>query len=941
MNKPARTRFAPSPTGYMHIGNLRTALYEYLIAKSKGGQFILRIEDTDQSRLVPGADAVIYRTLEAAGLSHDEGPDVGGGYGPYVQSERKHLYMPFAHELVQRGAAYYCFCKKERLAGLESVGHGGLEPESHGGLEPKSHGGLEPESHGGLEPESHGGGGYDGRCRSIPAAEAKSRQASGEPFTVRQKMPRDGGATSFVDAVYGKISIPNSELEDQVLIKSDGFPTYNFANVVDDHLMEITHVVRGAEYLTSTPKYTLLYDALGWEQPIYVHLPAVTRADGKKLSKREGDASFEDLLEMGFLPEAIVNYIALLGWSPGGSREFFTLDELVGAFTLGGISKSPSVFDFTKLRHFNAEYLRGKSPEVFAAIAEPYIRRAVGDGAFDLALIAKTLHQRTEALGDIAEGGALAFYGAMPQYSLDLFANKKMKTDVGVARISVGAAIEALGSLSQGAWGHEGIHGALAGLASQLGMKNSQVMWPVRVAITGMAATPGGAVEIAQILGREQTLLRLEAAASRLDCQDGGEPAQAGQPTGEAPQAAQPPSHAPQTSQPPSQAPQAAQPPGDAPQAAQPTVQGDGRHAMPPGLDAAAITPELAKKLASRPAFPERAVITGGMPYGNKGLHFGHVGGYFVHADALARFLRDRIGAGNVLFVSGTDCYGSPIVEDYRKRREAGAFDGSIEEFVEANHARQKETLGRYLISLDFYGGSSIGRAASIHRSLTDYILRELHAHGHLEKLTTAQFYDTERGVFLNGRQVVGRCPVAGCQSEKGYADECDLGHQYPPSDLIAPRSELSGQAPVMRDVTNWYVKTDKFRGLLGEWLEELAQRPCTRPFVARSIAEFLEPPAIYFKREWQPQLAGLGLPPHGVTDDGKSTSVKLVFESLAERETACAALAAAGLNYRTGKTLVPFRLTGNIEWGVPAPEIDGLGGLTVWVWPESLWAPI
>ncbi|MDR1670073.1 MAG: class I tRNA ligase family protein [Oscillospiraceae bacterium] len=348
----------------------------------------------------------------------------------------------------------------------------------------------------------------------------------------------------------------------------------------------------------------------------------------------------------------------------------------------------------------------------------------------------------------------------------------------------------------------------------------------------------------------------------------------------------------------------------------------------------------LAEKRAKRPSFPKRVVVTGGMPYGNKNLHFGHIGGCLVHADAMTRFLRDRLGAENVLFVSGTDCYGSPITETYRQKAANGEFSGSIEDFVRQNHESQKATLDAYGVSPDLFGASALGRAAEIHRELSEWVLRTLHENGHLKKLSSAQFYDPERGVFLNGRQVLGRCPVAGCQSEKGYADECDLGHQYLPSDLIEPKSALTGVTPELREVPNLYIRTDEMRALLKEWLDEFAARERARPFVVSSVAEFLEPPVVYCKRELLDEIAALPLPAYTVRDDGK-TSVALVFGTLDEREAACAALSAAGIRFRTGKTLVPFRLTGNAEWGVPAPEIDGLGGLTFWVWPESLWAPI
>ncbi|MDR1693347.1 MAG: class I tRNA ligase family protein, partial [Oscillospiraceae bacterium] len=348
----------------------------------------------------------------------------------------------------------------------------------------------------------------------------------------------------------------------------------------------------------------------------------------------------------------------------------------------------------------------------------------------------------------------------------------------------------------------------------------------------------------------------------------------------------------------------------------------------------------LDEKRANRPALPKRAVVTGGMPYGNKNLHFGHVGGCLIHADAMTRFLRDRLGRENVLFVSGTDCYGSPITEDYRKKAASGEFCGSLTDFVRFNHENQKATLDAYGISPDLFGASALGRPAEIHREMSRWVLETLHENGHLRKLSSEQFFDPERGVFLNGRQVLGRCPVEGCQSEKGYADECDLGHQYLPGELIAPKSALTGATPELRESPNFYIRADEMRPLLKEWLGEFATRDRARPFVVSSIAEFLEPPVIYVKRELTGDLSALTLPPYEVRDEGKP-SVALVFTSLDEREKAVAALSVAGIRFRTGKTLVPFRLTGNAEWGVSAPDIDGLGGLTFWVWPESLWAPI
>jgi len=481
-SKTVRTRFAPSPTGYMHIGNLRTALYEYLIAKSAGGAFVLRIEDTDQERMVEGATELIYRTLATAGLRHDEGPDVGGAYGPYVQSERKGSYMEHAERLLASGAAYRCFCTKERLAGLreenERAGRTNL---------------------------------YDRRCLGMSEAEAAERAARGEPFVIRQKMPR-GGETRFTDAVFGEIAAPNDELEDQILIKSDGMPTYNFANVVDDHLMGITHVVRGAEYLSSTPKYNLLYEAFGWEAPVYVHLPPVVKEGGKKISKREGDASFEDLLAMGYLPEALVNYIALLGWAPRDNQEFFTLAELTDAFYIEGISRSPSMFDFAKLRYFNAEYIRRLPPERFRELAEPYVRQAARDPALDAAAICATVQPRAETLAEIP--AMVDFYDAPPEYDAGLFAHKKSKSTPETAAAALAAALPALESAP--AWDGPSLYELLQGLAERLGMKNSQVMWPVRIALTGKAVTPGGATDVAAILGRPESLRRIRAALAKL-----------------------------------------------------------------------------------------------------------------------------------------------------------------------------------------------------------------------------------------------------------------------------------------------------------------------------------------------------------------------------------------------------------------------------------------
>ncbi len=483
--KKVRTRFAPSPTGFMHVGNLRTALYEYLIAKSLGGDFVLRIEDTDQERKVEGAVDIIYNTLNEAGLKHDEGPDVGGEYGPYVQSERKDMYIPYANKLIESGHAYRCFCTKERLDGLRANSD---DP----------------------------GAGYDRHCRNLSDEEIQELLDKGTPFVIRQKMPLEG-TTTFEDAVYGTISVDNAELQDQILIKADGFPTYNFANVIDDHTMNITHVVRGSEYLSSTPKYNLLYEAFGWEIPTYIHLPLIMgkNDDGSisKLSKRHGATSFEDLVKAGFLPEAIINYIALLGWAPKDNREMFTLAELVQNFAIDGISKSPAVFDYDKLEWFNGEYIKAMTTEQFAKVAMPYFKQALGDKELDYVKLAGILQQRTTRLTQIPE--KIAFFAQLPEYEKDLFINKKSKTNLDNAPSLLKAGVEALEALAQ--WDHDTIHDCLIGLAQKLEVKNGTAMWPVRIAASGMAVTPGGAVEILDILGREESLERLHKGLDKLN----------------------------------------------------------------------------------------------------------------------------------------------------------------------------------------------------------------------------------------------------------------------------------------------------------------------------------------------------------------------------------------------------------------------------------------
>lgn len=478
-----RTRFAPSPTGFMHVGNLRTAIYEYLVAKSQGGDFILRLEDTDRERLVEGAEAVIYKTLQTVGLSYDEGPDIGGPYGPYIQSQRLDMYLPYAKQLVEEGKAYYCFCTKERLEQLK---------------------------------ESSGeGGGYDRHCRELPREEVQRLLNAGTPYVIRQKMPLEG-STTFHDAVFGDITVENSELDDQILIKTDGYPTYNFANVIDDHTMHITHVVRGSEYLSSAPKYNLLYEAFGWEIPTYIHLPLIMgkNEDGSisKLSKRHGATSFEGLVQEGYLPEAVVNYIALLGWCPKDNREMFSLKELEENFSIDGISKSPSIFDYSKLEWFNGEYIRSKTLEEFTALAMPYYKEVMGDKELDWTILSSILQPRVTRLTQIPE--MIRFFQELPEYDAGLFVNKKSKTTLENSGPVLQMVIDGLEGLSQ--WNQEGIHDFLIGLAQEKELKNGTVMWPARIAASGMSVTPGGAVEILAILGREEALRRLKLGLEKL-----------------------------------------------------------------------------------------------------------------------------------------------------------------------------------------------------------------------------------------------------------------------------------------------------------------------------------------------------------------------------------------------------------------------------------------
>ena len=475
-----RTRFAPSPTGYMHVGNLRTALYTYLIARHYDGTFILRIEDTDQGRLVEDAVDVIYKTLRECGLEHDEGPDVGGPVAPYIQTERKPFYKKYAEWLVERGHAYYCFCDKAESEEASGEFNRGDDP-----------------------------------CRSLTPEETAAKLAAGLPYVIRQRIPHEG-TTTFHDESFGDITVENATLDDQVLIKRDGLPTYNFANVVDDHMMGITHVVRGSEYLSSAPKYNLLYEGFGWEIPKYVHCAPVMRDQHNKMSKRHGDPSYEDLIAQGFLSEAVVNYIALLGWSPTGEiaeQEIFTKDELVQAFQLSGISKSPAIFDIEKLKHFNSVYIRAMAPERFAAAAEPFIRQTVKNPEIDAAAVASLLQQRTEQLTEIPE--KVDFFDALPDYDPELYVHKKSKTDVPGSLEMLKKALPLFEELKS--WDDESILAAMTMLAETEGVKNAKVMWPVRIALAGKAVTPGGAVEIARILGREESLRRIRAGIEKLE----------------------------------------------------------------------------------------------------------------------------------------------------------------------------------------------------------------------------------------------------------------------------------------------------------------------------------------------------------------------------------------------------------------------------------------
>jgi len=476
-----RTRFAPSPTGYMHVGNLRTALYTWLIARKAGGKFILRIEDTDQERFIEGATDIIYNTLRHCGLHWDEGPDIGGPVAPYVQTERRSLYKKYAELLIEKGGAYRCFCTKERLESLHDAATGKSVAK------------------------------YDGCCATLSQKEIDEKLSAGVPYVIRQKIPRSG-STTFVDAIFGEITVENEILDDNVLMKSDGLPTYNFANVIDDHLMGITHVVRGSEYLSSAPKYNLLYEAFTWAVPTYIHCSPVMRDAQHKMSKRHGDPSYEDLLALGYLSDAVVNYVALLGWSPGGEQELFSLCELAAVFDIKGISKSPAIFDTEKLNFFNGTYIKSLSPEAFYAIAEPYLRRGVSNHGTDLKLIAPLVQTRLDTFEDILP--LVDFFDQLPAYSNELYVHKKMKTDETNSKEALQSTLPVLEALE--IWSFEGIHDALIQLAERMELKNGRIMWPVRVAVSGKPATPGGAVELCQILGKAETLRRIQVGIEQL-----------------------------------------------------------------------------------------------------------------------------------------------------------------------------------------------------------------------------------------------------------------------------------------------------------------------------------------------------------------------------------------------------------------------------------------
>ena len=482
MSQKIRTRFAPSPTGRMHVGNLRTALYAYLIAKHENGDFLLRIEDTDQERLVEGATEIIYRTLEKTGLIHDEGPDKDGGVGPYVQSERQAvgIYLEYAKKLVEKGEAYYCFCDKERLEGLK---------QTVAGKEISI---------------------YDKHCASLSKEEVEANLAAGKPYVIRQNNPRTG-TTTFKDEIYGDISVENAELDDMILIKSDGYPTYNFANVVDDHLMGITHVVRGNEYLSSSPKYNRLYEAFGWDVPVYVHCPLITDESHQKLSKRSGHSSFEDLIEQGFVTEAVVNFVALLGWSPEDNQEMMSLEELIEKFDYRHMSKSPAVFDYTKLKWLNGEYIKKMDFDAFYEMAEPYLKEVISRDV-DLKKVAEMVKTRIEIFPDIKE--QVDFIEALPEYDTAMYTHKKMKTN---EETSLEVLKDILPMLeAQEDYSNDALYAAISAYVAEKGYKNGYVLWPIRTAVSGKQSTPGGATEIMELLGKEESLRRIRVGIDML-----------------------------------------------------------------------------------------------------------------------------------------------------------------------------------------------------------------------------------------------------------------------------------------------------------------------------------------------------------------------------------------------------------------------------------------
>ncbi|MBP3637500.1 MAG: glutamate--tRNA ligase [Clostridia bacterium] len=477
-----RTRFAPSPTGFLHLGGLRAALYGYLFAKKMNGDFILRIEDTDQERFVEGATEVIYDTLRDCGMNWDEGPDVGGEYGPYIQSERKDTYLPYAQQLVESGHAYYCFCTKEELDERRAAA------EARGEVFK-----------------------YDKHCMHLTKEEVQAKLDAGVPYVIRQNAPTEG-ETSYHDEVFGDMTFPNDVLDDMILIKQDGMPTYNFANVIDDHLMGITHVMRGMEYLSSTPKYNLLYNAFGWDIPTYIHMPPVMRDATHKLSKRDGDAYYSDFVNKGYLPEAIINYLALVGWNPGNDREFFTLEELVEAFDVGRINKSPGIFDVEKLTWFNWEYIRKMDFEKYLAMVTPWFDQVLAGKGIDYRRLAQLMQERTEVFNRVPD--MVKFLGELPEYDIDLYTHKKMKTNPEVAKASLEMVKPVLEGITD--WTETTIHDVLMAAIAEAGLKNGAVLWPLRIAISGQASTPGGAIEIAWLLGKEETLRRLDAGLSKL-----------------------------------------------------------------------------------------------------------------------------------------------------------------------------------------------------------------------------------------------------------------------------------------------------------------------------------------------------------------------------------------------------------------------------------------